>query len=203
MNKKTDLHIAVMGFIAIRGSIELIKNKRENLDKRFSLKFFNDKINEFEAIYNEAKKVKQCYNIIREKFDKEEKIVEIYEIRKGGFLSKLWESSELLNVGVIYNLKNVPVKQMSIEIADFFDINVYRLYSENSYIVYTDDLLKFEEYLYDKEGIDRDMVPISYIGNTNDTKKKIRVDGENDSYLNKDYKDDIDLVIKNFTKSLK
>ncbi len=202
MNKKTDLYMAVMGFIAIRGSIELIKNKRENLINRFSLKFFNNKIEEFEEIYNEAKKVKQCYNIIREKFDEEKKIVEIYEITKGGFLSKLWESSEFLDVGILYNLKKVPVKQMSIEIADFFDINVYRLYSENSYIVYTDDLLKFEKYVYES-GIDKDIVPISYIGNTNDTKKKIRVDGENDSYLNKDYKDDIDLVIKNFTKSLK
>ena len=200
MNKKKELQVAVIGFIAIAGSVELIKNKRENLIERFSLKFCCDKLNEFEKIYNEAKKIKQCYNKIKQKFDIENKYIEIYEITKGGFLSKLWESSKLLEVGVLYDLKKVPVKQMSIEIADFFDINVYRLYSENSFIVYTDDLLKLERIIYEEILIDSELVPISYIGNTNDTKKKIRIDGEKESYLNKDYKDDIDLIIKNFTK---
>lgn len=112
-------------------------------------------------------------------FDKE-------EITKGGFLTALWKILDRNSLGVRYDLSKVPIEQSTIEISNFFDINPYRLLTKDSYIVLSNEDL-----------------PYYKIGETNDKKQRVRIDGESEAFLTKDYKDEIDKIIKNYTKNAK
>ena len=120
-----------------------------------------------------------------------------FEIKKGGFLSSLWDIGEYYNTGFVYSLKKIPIKQITIELCEIFDINPYRLYSENSYIFILSDneYNNLINYFYIKNNINMNLFPFSCIGYTINEKKRIRDDIETESFLTKSHKDEIDKLI--------
>ncbi len=69
-------------------------------------------------------------------------------VREGGIFGALWELAEDSGVGLVIDLKKIPVKQETIEVCEFFDANPYKLLSGGSLLITTDkgmelvDLLK-------------------------------------------------------------
>ena len=59
-------------------------------------------------------------------------------VREGGIFGALWELAEESDVGLVIDLKKIPVKQETIEVCEFFDANPYKLLSGGSLLFTTD-----------------------------------------------------------------
>jgi hydrogenase maturation factor len=61
------------------------------------------------------------------------------DLSEGGFYAALWRLSKKAQRGLRVDLKSVPVLQEMIEIANYFDIEPYRMRSAGSLLAVTDD----------------------------------------------------------------
>lgn len=190
------MKIFTIGKIGNIGTKIIIKEKYDELQNSFSDIFLYESIKKIDSSL--SVNYKKLFN--DKKFIKENKIINYIKISKGGFLASLYKICEETKkedlikekkdrilkgnvLGLNYYLLNVPIFQSTIEISNLYDINPYRLYTDNAYIVFSN-----ADYI---EGF-------TYIGDTTNDKKRIRVDIDTKSYLTKDYKDEIEKVIKGF-----
>ncbi len=58
-----------------------------------------------------------------------------YEILSGGVFAALWEMAECAGVGLDVDLRKIPVRQETIEICEFFDLNPYQLYGQGAWLI--------------------------------------------------------------------
>ena len=173
--------VYVEGFVGNLGTSVLVENKYEELSQFFNKTFLDSNLHKFDGGVNPPL------------FMEKEKVIDEIDIGKGGFLAALWKLCERNNFGLEYNLSKVPISQFTVEITDYFDINPYRLLTKNAKIVIVDKSFgRIEEKAF-----------LKHIGRITDTNKRIRIDNANESYLTKDYKDEIDLIIPSYTKGMK
>ncbi len=173
-------YVYVEGFVGNLGTKVLVERKYEELSKYFNKTFLDCHLSEFSGGLNPPLFME------KNKVD----MIDVIDIGKGGFLAALWIICERNNLGLEYDLSKVPITQYTIEITNYFDINPYRLLTKDARILITDDVI-----------VDiKDELNIKLIGHTTDDKKRIRIDNENKSFLTKDFKDEIDLIIPGFTK---
>ncbi len=57
--------------------------------------------------------------------------------REGGIFGALWELASDNGVGLVADLKDIPVRQETIEICEFFDLNPYELLAGGSLLIVT------------------------------------------------------------------
>ena len=182
MSKKDSLLVYVAGFVGNLGTKYLIERKKDILLSRFSENYLEESFTLLEDGINPS-----LFSFCS--------IVDSEDIGRGGLLSALWKICERNNWGLKYSLRDVPIYQCTIEVANFFDINPYRLSTYNAKIIVTDAFIQAE-----KRYIVNGMNGVSCIGTITNDKKRIRIDSEVESFLTKDYKDEIDNIIPNFSK---
>lgn len=61
----------------------------------------------------------------------------VHDLSQGGMFNALWEMAERADVGLEVDLKKIPIRQETVEICEYFDINPYYLYSAGSLLVGT------------------------------------------------------------------
>ena len=171
MQKENNVYI--LGKVGNLGTKILIVNERKKLLTRFS-NFYLDKV-----LYD----LEDGLNARPIFYDN---VIDTEIIGEGGFLKSLWKICERNNFGLRYDLSLVPILQGTIEITNFFLINPYRLFTKNSYIFITSD---------DIDDINVKAHSICKIGTTNSLKKRVRIDGEVEAFLTKDYKDELYKII--------
>lgn len=59
----------------------------------------------------------------------------VQAVRDGGVFGGLWELAVSNGVGLVADLKNIPVRQETIEVCEFFDLNPYELISGGSLLM--------------------------------------------------------------------
>jgi len=91
----------------------------------------------------------------------------MHDITEGGIYGALWEMCEASGVGCEVDIKRIPVRQETIEIAEVFGLDPYRLISSGSMLIACRDGNGLLDE-FSKAGIEA-----SFIGRTNDTKKRI------------------------------
>lgn len=62
----------------------------------------------------------------------------MHDVSEGGIFGALWELAERSGVGLEVDFKSLPVKQETIEVCEFFDLNPYGLVSGGSLLIVTD-----------------------------------------------------------------
>lgn len=63
----------------------------------------------------------------------------MHDVSQGGIFGALWEMAEQAGVGLEIDLKKLPVRQETIEICEFFDLNPYELLSGGSLLMTAED----------------------------------------------------------------
>lgn len=61
------------------------------------------------------------------------------EIGDCGVFAALWDMGVSLNCGMDVFLKKIPIKQETVELCNFYNINPYKMYSLGSVLIVTDD----------------------------------------------------------------
>nr|WP_212505692.1 AIR synthase family protein [Anaerotalea alkaliphila] len=115
------------------GGIEgtaILANEREEELKAYLNPLFVD----------QAKELGRHLSVLAEsRIALEHGVTAMHDATEGGIFGALWEMAEAAQVGLDIHLEKIPLKQETIEIANYFDINPYQLISSGSMLMATRD----------------------------------------------------------------
>lgn len=170
------MDVVVSKWIAIEGTAILAGQKREALLRRYPAYLVREAedFRKYLSVEREAAiagRMEQCT---------------LYHAGKGGIFGALWEISCHLGVGLNIDLKKIPVRQETIEVCEFFDLNPYQMLSGGMLIMVTEAGEELTEEL-SAAGI-----PAQIIGTTNGGNDKLIRNGEKTRYLGPVCQDEIE-----------
>lgn len=210
------IKLYVSGYVGNLGTKVLIDEKQDELVKQFNHEFITHIKNQIEETLSkdgfnpslimssrsgEFQHSRGRHSVVPSMCEHEGcEIVDFEPIAKGGILTALWKLCDRNKWGLEYSLRRIPILQGTVEIANYFDLNPYRLLTKNSYIIACESV--GDDVLSSHVGADTIRPQyLTYIGDITNSKKRVRIDGEAEAFLTKDYKDEIDKIIKGYTKS--
>lgn len=126
---RAGMDLVITKWIGIEGTSILAKEKERQLLTRFEPSFIDQAktFDSFLSVLPEASIAVQ-YGAAA-----------MHDVTEGGIFGALWEMAEASGVGLRIDLKKIPVRQETIEICEFFDINPYELISSGSMLIAAGD----------------------------------------------------------------
>ncbi|WP_310604908.1 AIR synthase family protein [Anaerosporobacter sp.] len=164
---KEGQEIVMTKWAGLEGTAIMASEKREELCTRYTSEFIDgaSKLIEHISIVKEAK-IASKHNAIM-----------MHDATEGGIFGALWEIGAVGNVGMEVDLTKIPMKQETVEICEFFDVNPYLLMSSGSLLVVTERANELIAQL-EKEGI-----PATVIGRITDNNERIVMNDYEKRYL--------------------
>lgn len=101
----------------------------------------------------------------------------LHAVREGGVFGGLWELAAANGVGLVADLKRIPVRQETIEVCEYFDLNPYELLAGGSLLIVTSNGGELVQAL-EEAG-----VPAAVIGRTTQGNDRIIRRGEESRFL--------------------
>ena len=98
-------------------------------------------------------------------------------VREGGVFGGLWQLAKANGVGLVIDLKQIPVKQETIEVCEFYDVNPYELLSGGSMLMITEGGTRLVSELAEQG------ISAAVIGRTTDNNDRILVNDEEKRFL--------------------
>lgn len=141
MQDKTKLDIVMTKWIGMEGTVILAKEKEEELLTRYPI-----------SLIRSAQGFEKYLPIIPEAATAlKSGVYAMHDMRNGGVFGALFELARSMGVGLSVDLKQIPVKQETIEICEFYDLNPYELLSGGSLLILTEDGKLLVKELREKE----------------------------------------------------
>lgn len=126
---KAGMDIVLTKWVGIEGTTIIAKEKEEELKKHFSGSFVDG-----------AKELDKYLSVVPEAMVAvENNVAAMHDITEGGVYGALWEMAEASGVGLEADLKAIPIKQETIEICEYYDVNPYGLISSGSMLMAAED----------------------------------------------------------------
>ncbi len=119
--------ILAIGYAGLSGSALLCREKREALLQRFPSSFLREVSRREEEMAGYLPGPDITGTILKEAHI-------ILPAGEGGILSALWKMAEASDTGLYISYSLIPIRQETIEICEYFDLNPYRLYSKGMYV---------------------------------------------------------------------
>lgn len=172
---KPDQDIVLLKWIGLEGTFRIMREKEEELSKRFVPTFLN-KIKSMEP---------QLFSEKELELAKEFGVSAMHQITGGGILAALWEIAESSNVGMEVDLKKMTIRQETIELCEYCHLNPYQLTSAGSVLLLTD---RGEELVsrFEEEGI-----VAAVLGKTTVNTARVILGGEEKRYLDRPAPDEL------------
>lgn len=159
--------VVVTKWIGLEGTSILAKEREEELLKKFP-----------RHMIDEAKTYEQLLSVVPEAATAmKSNVSAMHDITEGGVFGALWELAESAGVGLTIDLKKLPIKQATVEICNYFDINPYELMSSGSMLIAADngyDLVR---------ELEREHIHAAVVGKVTDSNDRIILNGEETRYL--------------------
>lgn len=184
--------VFIKGFVGNLGTKVLIENKYDELSKYFNVQFLEKVLNDISGGVNPPLFMGDSDKNYE---DVGVKIIDREAVVRGGLYTALWKICDRNKCGLRYTLTKVPILQGTIEISNYFDLNPYRLLTSDAEILFVD-----EKDIEINERIKNNFYG-SFFGHTSSDKKRVRIDNDVESFLTKDYKDEIDKIIPGYIKN--
>ena len=124
---KPNDELVMTKWAGLEGTAILANDKEEQLLTRYNRDFIAG-----------GKELMQYISVVKDaKIAKEVGVSGMHDITEGGIFGALWEVASSSNVGIEVDLKKIPIKQETIEICEFFDLNPYMLMSSGCLLIGT------------------------------------------------------------------
>lgn len=121
--------IVMIGDTGLEGTAVLAVENEEELHKRFT-----------GAYIDKAKAYIKELVIVREAAAAATHGMKaMHDTSKGGVFGALWELGENLKCGMEINLRSIPIRQETVELCEYFDLNPYFINSLGGLLVVTED----------------------------------------------------------------
>lgn len=172
---KAGQDIILLKWIGLEGTFRVMREKEEDLKKRFVHTFLN-----------------RVPQLERELFSKEEIFLArdygasaMHQITDGGILGALWELAEASEIGMNVDLKQMSIRQETVEICEFCHLNPYQLTSAGSVLIIAE---RGEELVsrYEELGI-----KATLLGKTTADAARVIVNGEEKRFLDRPAPDEL------------
>lgn len=125
---KAGQDIVMTKYAAAYGTSQIAREQEEALLTRYPKSFLT-----------EAQDMDKMYSIVAEAaIAREFNISAMHDVSECGVYGALWELAAASKVGLEIDLAKVPVKQHTIEVCEFFDLNPYMLRGNGSLLIATD-----------------------------------------------------------------
>lgn len=185
------MDIVMTGFAGLRGSAILACRKYDVLRSRYPVSFLEGAKNQEKLSWQipEAAPAGKSGDCSTYSFS-ERGIAGMYLLSDGGVFAGLWNMGEAAGVGLNVYMKDIPVRQETVEICNFFDTNPYQMQSEGSCLLLTENGYRLKRNLREK-GISSEI-----IGFTTENNDRVVINGEEKRYLQKHYEEALDLVME-------
>ncbi len=167
--------IVLVKWIGLEGTFRIMREKEEDLSKRFVSTFLNQ-IHNLES---------EIFSVNAIELARKIGVSAMHQITDGGILAALWDMTESSNVGMEVDLKKMAIRQETVEICEFCHMNPYQLTSAGSILMFTDDGERLTEGLR-KEGIQAEI-----LGRTTADIAKVILGGEEKRFLDKPAPDEL------------
>ncbi|MCD8149932.1 MAG: hypothetical protein LUE92_10300 [Clostridiales bacterium] len=120
--------IIVTKWVGLEGTVRIVQERRAELLCRFPSFMLEDAagFSRFLSVQSELAAAKNGG-------------AAMLELAWGGVFGGLWELAEQAGVGLEINLKRIPVRQETVEICNYYDINPYQLTSGGSLLLTAQD----------------------------------------------------------------
>lgn len=126
---KIDQDIVMTKWAGLEGTAIIATEKEQELKAHYNHEFIEG-----------AKTLKQYISVIPEsKIAQEHGVVLMHDVTEGGIFGALWELAQSARKGVEVVLEHIPIKQETVEICEYFELNPYKLISSGSMLIITDD----------------------------------------------------------------
>ena len=169
--------LVAAGYVGQEGAARIIREKRMELLEHFSEAFLEPE--EIPVISRLLSKWKRFG------------VTECEPVGEGGIINALWNLSGAYDVGIGFWLRQIPVRQQTIEICEYYDLNPYRLLSGNCMVLVCDNGIQAVRRMK-QEGISAEV-----IGVVNRGIKREIYNGEGQGFLERPQRDEIYKVLKN------
>lgn len=117
-------------------------------------------------------------------------VTAMHDITEGGIFGALWEIAECAGVGLEIDLKKIPIRQETIEICEFFEINPYEFLSGGSLIMITDDGPELIR------ALEKENIPATLIGKIRDGNDRVVINDDERRFLEPAKADELYKVVK-------
>ena len=159
--------------MGLEGTAILANEKRAELETRFSKAF----IDKSAAYIDHISTAMEAASAIGAG------VAAIHDASQGGIFGALWDMAS--GIGLDIDLKKLPIRQDTIEISEFFDINPYKLLSGGSLIIIAADGTRV---LRELEKTGQNAV---IVGATTDSNDRVLISGEERRFLETAQTDEI------------
>ncbi len=113
----------------------------------------------------------------------------IHDLSNGGVFAGLWEMASRAGCGLKADLRTIPVRQETIEICEFFELNPYMLLSGGALLMATDDGEKLVRELEEQH------IPAAVVGYLEEGNDKILTNSDESRYLEMPGADEIHKIL--------
>lgn len=126
---KAGMDIVVSKWIGIEGTMIFAKEKEAELKEHFPADFVDTAI-DFDRYLSV---VPEAAVAVRSG------VAAMHDVTEGGLFGALWEMAEASGVGLEIDLKKIPIRQETVEICEYFDVNPYGLISSGMMLMASAD----------------------------------------------------------------
>ena len=126
---RAGMDIVVSKWVGIEGTMIFAKEKEAELKEHFPGGFVDTAIgfDRYLSVVPEAAVATQS------------SVAAMHDVTEGGLFGALWEMAEASGVGLEIDLKKIPIRQETVEICEYFDVNPYGLISSGMMLMASAD----------------------------------------------------------------
>ena len=159
---------------AMSGGARLANKYKKELLERYPKFIIEDayELEKFYSVYEEAAVAEMSDAIC------------MNDCSDGGVFAALWQLADKNGVGLKVNLHDIPIRQETVEICEFFDINPYKLRSDGSILIVTNNPQCLVDNLHEKN------IPACIIGEITEGIDRVIVSGEDCRFLEEPRQDE-------------
>ena len=172
---KANQDIVISKWIGLEGTVRLARERREELCTRYPVRMID-----------EAAAYDRYLSVIPEAATAMKSgVCGMHDVSRGGIFGALWELAQRAGVGLEIDLKKIPVKQETIEICEFFELNPYELLSGGCLIMTAEDGDALAM------ALERENIPAVVVGRTMKGNDRVIYNEEEKRYLDRPKTDQI------------
>jgi hydrogenase maturation factor len=162
-NVRPGMDMVVTKWIGLEGTVILAEEQEEKLRTRYAQPFLE-----------KAKAYAAQLSVVPEAaVAAKSGACAMHNASQGGIFGALWEMAEAAGVGLDIDLKKIPIRQETVEICEFFDINPYKLMSQGALLLAAEDGNALVR------ALEREGIPAAVVGKATDSNDRILLcDGE-------------------------
>ena len=164
---RPQMDVIVTNYVGLEGTAILATEYREKLRTRYAQPFLDRaaKYIDYLSIRSEAAVAAKSG------------VAAMHDLSEGGIFGALWELGQCSGVGLEIDLKKIPIRQETIEICEFFDLNPYKLLSGGSLLLATADGNALVHEIRQAGG------HAVIVGRTTDSNDRVLINGEERRFL--------------------